>query len=360
MLLQGMSTRFLFLTGSPKSSTLDWKQPGLLDSFGEPFGRFAHLDRVPDVSVASVSTLSAQPTWRSIPLERQHLETGHSQNYAWREEYQGAEFFTTDSFIQEFSQHSPKQSQASLTEPVDQVLSQFYEQSYAVHEDIASSQLAASSYTGSFTSSLRGTDPSEADCSLAKKDIPVEGPLSNLKDIPNAAYLAAIQPQTVTVNLIVGIISIPSPRSIKTRRGSTVDLVEVLAGDETKSGFGVNFWLSSTQVDTAEVSKVLSTLRPQDVVLMRNVALSSFREKVYGQSLRKGLTKVHLLYRNKIDKFDLGGCYNASDIASAENIQVAKTGKVREWVLKFVGVGIERPAKGRIEGMKEVLPPDTQ
>ena len=86
-----------------------------------------------------------------------------------------------------------------------------------------------------------------------------------------------------------------------------MELIEVLAGDEIKSGFTVNFWLSSPQSADGDTRSVLSGLRPQDVVLMRNVALSSFRGMVYGQSLRKEMTKVHLLYRDRIDRTDVGG-----------------------------------------------------
>jgi hypothetical protein len=177
-------------------------------------------------------------------------------------------------------------------------------------------------------------------------------------------YLNSIHPQTMTVNLIIGIISIPEPRAIKTRRGAPVELIEVLAGDETKSGFGINFWLSSSQSAQGDMRSLLSGLRPRDVVLIRNVALSSFRGKVYGQSLRKDMTKVHLLYRNRVDKNDVGGCYSAADLAVDEPAppQVERTRRVREWVLKFVGAGTaQQKGKGRaFEAVKEVLPPDTQ
>jgi hypothetical protein len=183
-------------------------------------------------------------------------------------------------------------------------------------------------------------------------------------DVPNAVYLSSIYPQTMTVNLIVGIISIPEPRAIRTRQGAGVELIEVLVGDETKSGFGINFWLSSSPSAHGDTRSILSGLRTRDVVLMRNVALSSFRGEVYGQSLRKEMTKVHLLYRNRVDKNDVGGYYNTADLSGGEPVlpQVEKTRKVREWVLKFVGIGAG-PQKGKgpaFEASKEVLPPDTQ
>lgn len=319
---------------------------------------------------ASDSTLSVQPAWRSIPLERQHLATGHSQIHGWQGDYRGAEFFTADSFVQELSQQSFKGNQGSLTEPVHQALSQFYEQSYAVHEDIASSQLAPSSEIGSSISNTSFSSGgsrlvSQTESLPGTKEVPVAGHVSNLKEIPNAGYLTSIQPQTMTVNLIVGIISVPPTRTIKTRRGDTVELLEILAGDETRTGFGINFWLSPSQSETADLAKVLGSLRPQDVVLIRNVALSSFRGKVFGQSLRKGLTKAHLLFRNRNDRSDLAGCYNAADLAPgvSSHPQTVKTSRVREWVLKFVGAtygGAGTQIKDQAKIMEEVLPPDTQ
>ena len=358
-----MSPGLLLFAGAPDANTLDWKDSALSDSFSEPFLRFAGLEGEGEKDTLLDPNLSDEPAWRSIPLERKHLATGHSQNHGWQSEYQGAEFFTADSLVEEMSQPSLRDSQRS-TEPTDQVLSQFYEQSYAVHQNVASSQLAPASDAGSSEysdTSIGFTDP-PYDSQSNSKDVPAASHLTNLKDIPNAVYLNAIQPQTMTVNLIVGIISVPLPRAIRTRRGADVELIEILVGDETKSGFGINFWLSSSQSDmSGDSRKVLSTMRPQDVVLMRNVALNSFRGKVFGQSLRRGVTRVHLLYRSRVDKTDVVGCYTAADLAPKNNSspQIDKTRTVRHWVLRSVGAGAGM-AKGQIEAMKEVLPPDTQ
>lgn len=137
-----------------------------------------------------------------------------------------------------------------------------------------------------------------------------------------------------------------------------MNLIELIVGDESKTGFGINFWLSGQQ--KGETEKILDALRPQDVVLMRNVALSSFRGKVYGQSLRKDVTKVHLLYRKRVDRTDVGGCYSTAELDSEEreNLQVEKTKRVREWVQKFVGGPVKR-GKGVEERFREVLPPDS-
>lgn len=359
-----MSPGILLFTGAPESKSLDWKQDDLLDAFSEPFSRFAQLGNPQELTTPDGTE---HPAWRSLPLSRQHLPTGLSQNHGWQKEYQGASFFTTDSFIEELSQPALSDSQASV-QSLEQVLSQFYEQSYAIHEDIASSQIAIASDAGTSVNSASSFGASTFDSPWnsfsGEKVIPVGGHLTNLEDIPNAGYLSSIHPQTMTVNLIIGIISMPSPRAIRTRRGADVELVEVLAGDDSRSGFGINFWLSPSQSIDGDLRGILGGLRPQDVVLMKNVALSSFRGKVYGQSLRKGMTKVYLLYRNRIDKTDEGGCYNAADLATGDYVhpQIDKTRRVREWVLKFVG-GLAGQKKGEgknSEALNETLPPDTQ
>jgi hypothetical protein len=366
-----MSPSILLFAGAPQSSTLDWQQHGLLEHFSRPFCRFLNLEAPPSITVSPDTTTFIQSAWRSLPLERQHLPTGVSQSHVNvnQNEYRGgASFFTThdiDSFIQDCSQPHVRDSQVSSSESAVEVLSQFYEKSYATHEDVASSQLAAASNdSSSFQSDAYTSFASISDSAL--KDAPVAGHLTSLKDIPNAAYLNSIYPQTMTVNLIIGIISIPPPRAIKTRRGDNVELLEVLVGDETKSGFGINFWLPPPTSVEDNLRNVLGGFRSQDVILVRNVALDSFRGKVYGQSLRKNITKAYLLYRKRIDKSDAGGCYSAGDLGSLDtpNPQIDKTARVREWVLQFVGGGAshgKRKEKAGISEMTgEALPPDTQ
>jgi hypothetical protein len=379
-----MAPKLLMFVGAPEASSLDWQESGLLDTFSDAITRFAGLNghnggeiTIP-ITPALTSASIAYPSWRSLPLERQHLTTSLTQSFerhhlftglSQTKEMQGASFFVAsqiNSFIEELSQ-APPESHPSSHASAEELLSQFYEESYAKHEDVQSSQITPASDVGtSFTSDELSSDSFDSALRLlgAPKDVPIAGHLSNLRDLPNAIYLNSIHPQTMTVNLIVGIISIPEPRAIKTRRGAAVELLEVLVGDETRSGFGVNFWLASSQSIQGDMRNILSGLRPRDVVLLRNVALSSFRGKVYGQSLRKEMTKVHLLYRTRVDKSDIRGCYSAADLAMGRpaSPQVEKTRRVREWVLKFVGLGAgQQKGIGRtFEAIKEVLPPDTQ
>jgi len=72
---------------------------------------------------------------------------------------------------------------------------------------------------------------------------------------------------------------------------------------------------------------------------------------------------VHLLYRNRVDKSDTGGYYRVSDLVQGSqqlHPQLEKTIKVKEWVMKFVGVGASQKKGQALEAVKEVLPPDTQ
>lgn len=360
----------LLLAGAPQSDSLDWEHPGLLRAFSEPFSRFASRASALNIPRSAPGLMTA-PSWRSIPLERQHLATGYSQDHAGWKDSQCASFFPSSALASCINEPHPAtggEGEHPGLQFAEQVLSQFYEQSYARHSDIVSSQLAAASNSiaslnRSDTSldSSRSSSGALAQSSLDAVEIPISRNVSDLKDIPNAAYLDSIHPQTMTVDLITGIISILPPRAIKTRRGTDVQLVEVLVGDETKSGFGINFWLSGSQDVEGDMQSALGGLRPQDVVLMRNIALCSFRGKVYGQSLRKEVTKVHLLFRSILDRTDQGGCYKADDLLSAktQGKQVEKTARVRTWALQFLGaVGAKTDAKSRV--FREILPLDTQ
>jgi hypothetical protein len=171
----------------------------------------------------------------------------------------------------------------------------------------------------------------------------------DLARIPNVAYLHSIAPQTMTVNLVVAVISNPSPKTIHPRRGGPpLQLVEMVVGDETRAGFSINIWLPTGGRDaSSELATVVGSLCPGDVILARTVALGSFRGDVFGQSLRRERTRVEL-----VGKGDCGG--------------EDKVGRVREWARNFVGVSVgrEEVVKG---GMKQkrgqgrlCLPQDTQ
>lgn len=369
-----MAGKILILAGAPDSSSLSWDPSILLSHIQNPIARFARLSpsSTPSHEQASTPSLVEEyAVWRSLPLEREKLHTGLTQQHGFNiSQNTSPEFLTTASFS--FISNDGSQ----MDDETNQLMTQFYEQSLAIHEQIPSSQLLASQSeidTQGTTSFLDGTTTSFSfqDTTSYSEDEGTKEPLgnihshpTNLKDIPSASYILTAQPATVTVNLIVGIISLSPPRTIKTRWGSTSSLVEVLVGDETKSGFAITFWIPNNINDSP-----LAGLRPQDVVLLQNVALNVFMKKVYGSSLRKDMTKVHLLYRRKLDRGDQGGYYSARDLGAGNgNPQLDKTRRVREWVLNFVGTGSGTGGGGKGRGGKgkapvrpwDMPPPDTQ
>ncbi|KAK4103215.1 hypothetical protein N658DRAFT_505602 [Parathielavia hyrcaniae] len=337
-----MASKVLFFTGAPESSALDWSPGGLLSEFQDPISAFASVDTNHQQSPCTSSTVSRHAAWRSLPLAKESLSTGFSQQYAisFNRGPDQCAFGPSPQFLTSVD--------LSLTDGDNDdptpALSQFYEHSIAVHEELASSQLVSQS-TGEATTSFLSDGSSSFASGHGSQPGSIKGPLlfrgsellSDLKSLPSAAYLTKIQPQTMTCNLIVGIISISQPRAVKTRWGATRYLVEILVGDETKAGFVITYWLPYDTVDESP----LAGLRPRDNVLVQNVALNVFMNKVYGSSLRKNLTRVHLFYRMKLDSRDVGGYYSTSDLSHTgpTHPQLEKTRRVRDWVLNFVGRG---------------------
>jgi hypothetical protein len=336
-----MVNKILIFSGAPDSNALDWRISGLLSEFQDTIAQFAGLATQNGQFHPTTSPAPEHAAWRSLSLGKATIPTGFVQQYD-RGIYYGPEesafgpspeFLTTVSLS--FDSDGDDGEQNSI-------LSQFYEHSIVVHEELSSSQLVSQS-AGQSTSLLsdstsflsgNGSQPGSTKGPILFRGSDLIG---DLKSIPSAAYLLKIQPQTMTYNLIVGIISISQARAVKTRWGATKYLVEVLVGDETKAGFAITYWLPYDSVEESPVGG----LRPRDVVLIQNVAFNVFMKKVYGSSLRKGLTRVHLLYRMKLDPLDTGGYYSTSDLSSAGGThpQLEKTRRVRDWVLNFVGRG---------------------
>ena len=329
------------------------------------------------------SSKHPSPAWRSIPLHQDPQPKGYPQvvDRPYLHPAEDDTSFDADetSFLDtrdlSFPSSSASDNEYQISVEAEDILTQFYEHSFAAHEEIPSSQIVGlqSSNETSFVTtasdiSFSFLGPSFEYSPSAQKPIPASGPLTNLNDIPNAAYLRSINPQTMTVNLIVGIISMPQPRTIRSRKwGRALELIEMIVADETKAGFGINLWLPSGDSPAGSLKAIAGALRPQDVVLVRNIALGSFRNNVYGQSLRKDLTKLDLMYRITIDKHDERGVYCLQDFedATRKDPQAMKVKVVKDWVIQFVGGGPKEStldharATGAVGGV-HILPPDTQ
>ncbi|KAF9876216.1 hypothetical protein CkaCkLH20_06159 [Colletotrichum karsti] len=342
--------RVLIFAGAPEA---DWSSPDLLPP-------------------PPLQTPPAGPSWRSLSLHRAPLVTGFSQPHGLPTDFRPPAHFFSLSI-------SASQDPSGAASQQDLLLSQFYDHSLALHHDIPSSQLPHSQGTQSFETTVTDSFLTEETTSSSfagdgdttttsvRPPLATSHHLSDLEDVPAGPALLQLAPQTVTVNLIAGVISVSPARSITTRWGTELALVEVLVGDDTRAGFGVTFWLPANAKSSSSGggSNVLPTeLRRQDVVLMQNVALHVFRGKVYGQSLRKGLTRTTVLYRRRVGEGDEGGYYRRKDLESrgsgAANPQLAKTRRVWDWVLRFVGGEERTEGKGKGKGRKKGwdLPPD--
>lgn len=333
----------ILFTGPPSSSTLDPSSCNILDF--EP--SFQDLLGLREGSKRDPVSQSHHAAWRLLPLRRQELHTGFTQVQPVHDDdsllHRRPEFFTAA----DCSFHSIDSS--SDENDVQALLTQFCEQSLAAHNSAMCSELDSfdSDGTTSFT-----TTSFTADIGL-----PPAAPLhlSDLEDIPSAAQISSLHPQTVTLNIIVGVLSVAQPRIVTTRWGNSLSLVEVLVGDETATGFAVTFWLPTGKSAESQIMQ----LRRQDVVLMENVGLNAFRGKVYGQSLRKGLTRVHLLWRA-----EGGGHYSTRNLArppTTAHPQLQKTKTVKGWVLHFVGrAAAMTNAGGASRNQWDRPPEDTQ
>jgi len=485
--------RTTMLAGAPLSSqiaveglTIDGWLPAFSAFFGDVL---AATSEEPD-SIAP----KLLPTWRVVSLERLSLPTGFSQR-AWldgafdlavderitehdkeqsigqpEEEDVDATTYLTLSPFKKPQLPNPKPTRQSKAQQDEVLLTQYLEQSFAMHDALKSSQVippdestlleaadrtvtprqihtfqhntdlqgqtrrdsdvstvdatflsAASSppatqigditfnstfpgstaqSTASLTTTSTGSSTSTAllDRTIDTPRRPPRAPLAPLKaphllslfQLPNASHLHAIQPQTMTVDLITGILSLSPLRTVTVRRtGRLVGVLEMLVGDETSAGFGVTFWVDVAQEESQglatrgeageardELKESLQGLRKGDVVLLRNVALSDFQKVVRGNSLgrlRRGgggrggnATSVRLLWRagwirHDVEQItpaeDLEAAYESEELESdgdGDDVGLVrgddkavkdKTARVRTWTRQFVPVAGVSPSR---------------
>ena len=383
--MTGNDAKIILLTGAPLTESLDWAEESLCCSLQSCFeGR--------DVAEAIAAPSKTQPAWRNLPLNVQHLPSGLTQmsqmsgspESETRENNEETSFLTVTDFSV-----SPDGSTAPLGQDVqssgssdNDALTQFYEHSYAVHEEFpAMGVYSFDSINDKSHFPIDKLDQSEEKLTEAEpltQKIAHAKPRSlnatNLRDIPKSTVIRALGPSTMSVDLVVVILSISQPRLIRTKKyGRLVELVEMIVGDDTKSGFAITIWLpiskernaKGVQEDDLRVS--VTKMRPQDIILARNVALDSFKEKVYGQSLRKGVTKLDLLYRNAIDFHDERGHYSWEELhGGVDEPQLARVRALNEWVMSFVGVTRTPHISGSRKNTRSTkqsrpqLPADTQ
>ena len=187
--------------------------------------------------------------------------------------------------------------------------------------------------------------------------------VTDLRRLPSASVIERSYPQTITVNLLVGIISVSAPRLVEIRRfGYSKRIVEAVVGDETRTGFAITFWLPprATGVETGTFEDELTALRSGQIVVLGNVALRAFKGTVYGQSQpnRRGRATGTTIVR-----ITGGSAYAALPAALQK-----KYDRVEGWVMDFLHTTKAesktpvRPAYHGLHGAgleESQLPPDT-
>ncbi|MCJ1284467.1 hypothetical protein MMC26_003799 [Xylographa opegraphella] len=351
------------LTGAPEASSLQWDSEALtaplLPCFTRPYAPSGHH---PDRRTES------QPVWRSLALHHDIRPAGLVQHDEGPPSTTASTAATsvdpTSSFAPSTSSAgaspSPSAAPAAADDDDDDAQTQFYEHSFALHEALPSSQPRSPCST--IATSLAST----RSCTRSPSPTPPHIALTPLRTLPTASHIHALHPQTPTVNVLICILSAPPPRTIHPRRGGpALLLTELLVADETRAGVGLNIWLpAKADARSPRLRAAVDALRPRDVVLARNVALGAFRGVVYGQSLRRDMTSLELMYRS-----GGGGRYSARELAEggAKEGIVERVWVVRRWVMEFVGEGGGPVGGDRNEGCQTrrvpdalMLPPDTQ
>ncbi|KAH6633328.1 hypothetical protein C7974DRAFT_169493 [Boeremia exigua] len=199
----------------------------------------------------------------------------------------------------------------------DTLLSSQIVQDIGADETVPSSSFLTTSFNNT-TSEF--SSPSPVDTHAPVLQVSPAMVVTSLESLPDARHLRSIYPQTLTPNFLCAVMTTPERNEVLVRKGGyRMDLWEITVGDDTRSGFKVTFWLrpsrdSNNEQKRAQVQllHVLEHLQVGDIILLRNIALTSFREIVYGQSLNATITRARtsldvLVKSNGMPVAQLGG-----------------------------------------------------
>jgi hypothetical protein len=333
--------------------------------------------------------------WRDIGLNNAGLKTGWSQPYLPGTGLQGVRdnysFAIPD--IEESSalpQYDTTNFDTTLTLNEDQPAANDYLQhSLVFYDTLVSSQVvrdvaeddtvdSSSFLTTSFGTTASGSSLSPMDSHVLVLQVPSAMTVTPLNSLPSAQHLRSIYPQTPTPNLLCALMTTPERREVFVRKGGyRMNLWEITVGDDTRSNFKVAFWLrphgeSNNQQNHAQTQLLhtLERLQVGNILLLRNIALTSFRDIVYGQSLNTAITRA----RTSVDVLMKSSGMSVAQVGGLPASVVETFTKVKRWTtshvageMKHVGkrkVGPSMPGKVAkrpflSSAQDEDLPPDT-
>lgn len=303
--------RLKTLNGAPPREKLDFSEGALLsaddcNAFDEAVWH-----------VASDDEQTIELKWRHLADRDSRLHTGWSQPYL---PGHGCAASDLSFSIPNIEQPStlPELDTSLLDDATttfqedDTKVDGYLEHSLIFHSNLVSSQIAQDTTadntvsSSSFLTTSFGTTMSEPSSPLRDDknatilQIPTTMAVTPLGSLPSAQHLRSIYPQTPTPNLLCVLMTTPECREVFVRKGGyKVNLWEITVADDTRSGFKVSFWLrppreSNNQQPNAQslLLQALEHARVGNILLLRNIALTSFRDVVYGQSLNPAITRA--------------------------------------------------------------------
>ncbi|PUU83944.1 hypothetical protein B9Z19DRAFT_1118466 [Tuber borchii] len=349
--------KIVFLGAPTRSAILHAKSPRLLkdtellDAFRDRNSNGTDGDVVPTPTIITSAT-SEHAAWRILPLKRKRLPTGFSQQPDLPTPIIPPAELGDETSSTEYS--------SSSTAPAS-TGSEDLTHSFAVH-NIPSSPVHISTTASINTSTITTTDgsfasfTSDAALNSCIPALPPIGMLTDLRSLPNARYLTSIQPQTMSISTIVGIISISPVRNIVTRKfHKPLTFQTLLVGDETAAGFKIDIWIPLTTTTPASraFKETVDSLRLQDIILIENLALGVWNNKVNGATLRKDRTHIKLVYRlNRFGSRERRKWGNVNLQSGGEDLGLEKIRRVAEWAENFVDPGRARRNKKPREGTR--------
>jgi hypothetical protein len=226
--------------------------------------------------------------------------------------------------------------------------------SQVIQDTVADQTISSSSFlsTSFGTTASELSSPSRTDGTILTLQVPPTMAITPLGSLPSAQHLRSIYPQTPTPNMLCVLMALPERREVFVRNGGyNMDLYEIAVADDTMSGFKVTFWLRPPRESNNEQSSVqhplLQTLKDArlgDILLLRNIALTSFRDTVHGQSLNPSIARA----RTTVDVLMKEHGASAAKLEGLSDVLVQTFHKVKKWARIHVAgtKGSTRKRKG--------------
>ncbi|KAG9189970.1 hypothetical protein G6011_06838 [Alternaria panax] len=302
--------RLKMLNGAPLCEHLDFDDNKLL-----AVEECHSFDAAPSIVAPAVDATPVYK-WRGISFKNCRLRTGWSQPFLPGSVLGGdvsdvalPRVSCSVSFLQE--NNTLLESTTGFEDP-SLATNSFLEQSLMFHDTLLSSQVLPDDVTdktvssSSFLTTSFGTtasdfsSPSKADEHALNAPIAPKLAITTLGSLPSAQHLRAIYPQTPTPNFLCAVTATPEQKEVFVRKGEyKMNLWEIIVADDTHSGFKITFWLRPPQDSNNKqnhfqnlLPKTLQGIKVGDILLLRNIALTSFGDTVFGQSLNPTIARA--------------------------------------------------------------------